>query len=62
MPFTGVVYPEQVAMLRQVLAKHCADKRITSEADNTEAAHRIVELFMSGIDSPDELAAALRMK
>jgi hypothetical protein len=58
MPFTGVVHPDEIAMLRRVFDELCAEQRITNERARHEVADQIMTLFRSGIESPEELRHA----
>jgi hypothetical protein len=58
--FTGIVEPEQMAMLRQVLGEYCAERGVADRGSSMLAAERIMALFTSGVKCPKALAEALR--
>lgn len=56
----GVLEPDQITMLRQVLSEYCAERGEADPAFALQAAERIMSLFASGIHCPEALAEALR--
>jgi hypothetical protein len=60
MPFTGIMDPEQLAVLTKVLDDHCAERGIErSSPDGLDAGHVILSLFGNGAQTVEELKAAL---
>lgn len=61
MPFTGITYPEQLAVLTKALQSHCSEFNIEPNSPAYYDAGRLaIMLFESGIATSEELAAALR--
>ena len=61
MPFTGIVYPQQLAVLTEALQCHCSEFNIEPDSPAYYDAGRLaIILFESGIATSEELAAALR--
>ncbi len=59
MPFTGMVPPEQLKILSEVLDEYCKANSVFDEATKREAAARIMALFTNGFHTMDELRASL---
>lgn len=58
--FGVAAHPEQVAMMVRVLDAYCREAGIVARtADQDGVAATIVALFESGIDTEDDLMAAL---
>jgi hypothetical protein len=61
MPFTGIVYPQQLRVLTEALQSHCSEFNIEPDSPAYYEAGRLaIILFESGMATPEELAAALR--
>lgn len=61
MPFTGIAYPEQLAVLTKALDSHCTEFGIEPKSPAYFNAGRLaVILFESGVTAPEDLVAALR--
>jgi hypothetical protein len=61
MPFTGIIDPEQLALLTKVLDSHCRAHGIADAETREQVAFRIVSLFGRGARTAEELVAALRL-
>jgi hypothetical protein len=60
MPFTGIIDPEQLAVLTKVLDDHCAERRIDrSSPDGLEVGRLILSLYGTGAQTVEELKTAL---
>lgn len=59
MPFSGVVNPDELALLTRVLEQHCRNNHIDNETDRLLAATLIMSRFTSGARTIEELSAAL---
>jgi hypothetical protein len=60
MPFEGVVHPEQLDMLTKALKAYCQSADIKPDTTEYELAGlRLINLFESGVQTADELLAAL---
>ena len=61
MPFTGITYPDQLAVLTKALQSHCSEFDIEPNSPAYyDAGRRAMILFESGIATSEELTAALR--
>ena len=59
MPFTGIIDPEQLALLTAILDSHCRARGIADAGARDEVAVRLVSLFGSGLQTAEELTGAL---
>lgn len=59
MPFKGTFNPEDLEMLRAVLAQHCRDHGIVNEVERENVAMRLLGLFHGGIANFDDLSKAV---
>ena len=60
MTFNGIIYPEQISVLSEVLARHCDAANIRSGTPEYEAeGARIVALYENGARSLYALLAGL---
>lgn len=60
MPFNGIVDPEQLTILYDVLDDYCRESGIGPDHPERETiAHRLLALFNSGIGSAEALKQSL---
>ena len=60
MPFSGVVEPEQLAVLTAIVEAYCEEKGIDPASDEPEEIARLVmTMFCRGIATAEELRAVL---
>lgn len=59
MPFTGVVEPEQLSVLRQALGEYCLTQGISDEQGRNHAAWLVMLAFTNGANIMEELRTAL---
>jgi hypothetical protein len=60
MPFSGVVEPEQLAILTSIVDAYCKEKRIDPTSDQREQIARLViVLFGRGIATAEELRTVM---
>ena len=59
MPFNGLLEPEQLTILCEVLEEHCLAKNIRDELGRKVVACRLMFLVMKGINSAEKLRSAL---
>ena len=60
MPFKGVVDPQQLAILVDILNRHCARQGIAPESpDRLDIAEVLVTLHSGGLDSEADLLSSL---
>ena len=59
MKFGAVAGPEQVAAMGCVVDAYCKQTGITSQVERENIAAKILVLYEMGVDSEDELLAAL---
>lgn len=59
MPFKGACNPEELEMLRSVLAHYCHDHHIVNELDREDVAPHLLALFQSGAATVEALSQAL---
>lgn len=58
--FTGITYPEYLAMLTAVLEAYCRKMAIEPGSSAYEdAGQLLIALFNNGVSSPEELTEAL---
>lgn len=61
MPFTGITYPEQLAVITEALRSHCSEFDIKPNSPAYFDTGRLaIVFFQNGITTSEELAAALR--
>lgn len=61
MPFRGIAYPEQLAVLTDALQRHCREFSIEPDTPAYRDAGRLaIILFESGITTSEDLVTALR--
>lgn len=61
MPFSGITYPEQLAVLTDALQRHCRETGIEPKTPAYHDAGRLaIILFERGITTSEELVIALR--
>jgi hypothetical protein len=60
MLFTGIVHPEELRVLATAVDNYCIIASIDRTSHQREQAARLaIELFKSGVQTPDSLKAAL---
>lgn len=59
MPFSRIAKSEHLVILKQVLEQYCASRGITGKQDRNEIALSILRLFDNGLNTSEEIAAAL---
>jgi hypothetical protein len=59
-PFIGIVHPEELRVLSVAVDDYCTIASIERESPERERAARLaIQLFKSGVQTPDQLKAAL---
>jgi hypothetical protein len=59
--FDGIASPDQLRVLTQALQDFCRAERIEPDSpDYDDAAYMIMQLFCSGVASPEEISDALK--
>jgi hypothetical protein len=59
MPFTGIFDPDQLAMLTNVLERHCRVHGVVDRKERESIAIYVLSLLQTGSQTPEELTAVL---